>query len=296
MTELLLSLEQFVLGFDIKIAIDILIVSFLVYIFLFLIKQTNSFPVLGGFLIILFLYAGADFFDFNLTRKILSFIATFLVIILVVVFRQELRRFFELFAVFGKNIFYRRRKFLRPDITNALIQSIDYLVNKKIGALIIIPGNQPIDSHLSGGYYLNGVISMPLILSIFDPTSPGHDGAIIIENNAIKKFAVHLPLAEEIKKIGALGTRHRAGLGISEKTDALVIIVSEERGEASIAYQGTLRKIPDSVYLQNIISAFIKEKFPEEKRKWHDFISHNFWLKFFSLILSLILWIAFISG
>ena len=105
MTELLLSLEQFVLGFDIKIAIDILIVSFLVYIFLFLIKQTNSFPVLGGFLIILFLYAGADFFDFNLTRKILSFIATFLVIILVVVFRQELRRFFELFAVFGKNIF-----------------------------------------------------------------------------------------------------------------------------------------------------------------------------------------------
>jgi uncharacterized protein (TIGR00159 family) len=294
MTELLLSIEQFILNLDLKIAIDILIVSFLAYIFLLLIKQTNSFLVLGGFLIILFLYTGADFFELNLTRKILGFIVTFLVIILVVIFRQELRKFFELFAVLGRNIFYRRRKFLRPDFANALIQSIDYLVNKKIGALLIIPGNQPIDSYLSGGYYLNGMISMPLILSIFDPTSPGHDGAIIIENNTIKKFAVHLPLAESIKKIGALGTRHRAGLGISEKTDALVIIVSEERGEASIAYQGTLRKIPDSVYLQNIINAFIKEKFPEEKRHWHDFITNNFWLKLFSLLLSLILWFIFV--
>lgn len=294
MTELLLSIEQFILNLDLKIAIDILIVSFLAYIFLLLIKQTNSFLVLGGFLIILFLYTGADFFELNLTRKILGFIVTFLVIILVVIFRQELRKFFELFAVLGRNIFYRRRKFLRPDFANALIQSIDYLVNKKIGALMIIPGNQPIDSYLSGGYYLNGMISMPLILSIFDPTSPGHDGAIIIENNTIKKFAVHLPLAESIKKIGALGTRHRAGLGISEKTDALVIIVSEERGEASIAYQGTLRKIPDSVYLQNIINAFIKEKFPEEKRHWHDFITNNFWLKLFSLLLSLILWFIFV--
>jgi diadenylate cyclase len=294
MAELFLSIEQFIWNLDIKIAIDILIVSFLAYIFLLLIKQTNSFLVLGGFLIILFLYTGADFFELNLTRKILGFIVTFLVIILVVIFRQELRRFFELFAVLGKNIFYRRRKFLRPDFANALIQSIDYLVNKKIGALMIIPGNQPIDSYLSGGYYLNGMISMPLILSIFDPASPGHDGAIIIENNTIKKFAVHLPLAESIKKIGALGTRHRAGLGISEKTDALVIIVSEERGEASIAYQGTLRKIPDSVYLQNIINAFIKEKFPEEKRHWHDFITNNFWLKLFSLLLSLILWFIFI--
>jgi diadenylate cyclase len=294
MAELFLSIEQFIWNLDVKIAIDILIVSFLAYIFLLLIKQTNSFLVLGGFLIILFLYTGADLFGLNLTRKILGFIVTFLVIILVVIFRQELRRFFELFAVLGKNIFYRRRKFLRPDFANALIQSIDYLVNKKIGALMIIPGNQPIDSYLSGGYYLNGMISMPLILSIFDPASPGHDGAIIIENNTIKKFAVHLPLAESIKKIGALGTRHRAGLGISEKTDALVIIVSEERGEASIAYQGTLRKIPDSVYLQNIINAFIKEKFPEEKRHWHDFITNNFWLKLFSLLLSLILWFIFI--
>jgi len=294
MAEAFLLLKQFILGSDLKIIIDIFIVSCLVYVFLVLIKQTNSFLVLGGFLFILFLYTGADFFGFNLTRKILNFIATFLVIILVVVFRQELRRFFEMFAVFGRNIFYRRRKFLRPDFMNVLIQSIDYLVNKKIGALIIFPGNQPIDSYLSGGYYLNGTISMPLILSIFDPTSPGHDGAVIIENNEIKKFAVHLPLAEEIKKIGALGTRHRAGLGISEKTDALVIIVSEERGEASVAYQGTLKKIPDSIYLQNIISAFIKEKFPEEKRRWHDFISHNFWLKLFSLFLAIILWIAFI--
>lgn len=296
MATLFLLIQNFFNNFDLIIAIDILIVAFLVYIFLLLIKQTNSFLVLAGFLIILFLYASADFFGFDLTRKILSFIVTFLVIIFVVVFRQELRRFFELFAVFGKNVFsYKRKKPLLPDFINILIQSIDYLVNKKIGALIIIPGNQSVDAYLSGGYFLDGAISMPLLLSIFDPTSPGHDGAVIIENNRIKKFATHLPLAEGIKKLGDLGTRHRAGLGISEKTDALVIIISEERGEASIAYQGKLRKIPDSAYLQNIIDAFIREKFPLEKRMWYDFIIHNFWFKLFSLILALILWFIFVA-
>jgi uncharacterized protein (TIGR00159 family) len=296
MTASLHLIQNFILDFNLSIAIDILIVAFLLYIFLLLIKQTNSFLVLGGFLIILFLYMGADFFGFDLTRKILSFIVTFLVIILVVVFRQELRRFFELFAVFGKNVFsYRRRKPLLPDFINILIQSVDYLVNKKIGALIIIPGNQPVDFYLSGGHFLDGAISMPLLLSIFDPTSPGHDGAVIIENNKIKKFAVHLPLAEGIKKLGDLGTRHRAGLGISEKTDALVIVISEERGEASVAYQGKLKKIPDSAYLQNIINAFVREKFPMEKRMWHDFITRNFWLKLFSLFLALILWFVFVG-
>jgi uncharacterized protein (TIGR00159 family) len=284
------------LNFNLTIVIDILIVAFLLYIFLLLIKQTNSFLVLGGFLIILFLYMGADFFGFDLTRKILSFVVTFLVIILVVVFRQELRRLFELFAVFGKNVFsYKRKKPLLPDFINILIQSVDYFVNKKIGALIIIPGNQPVDSYLSGGHFLDGAISMPLLLSIFDPTSPGHDGAVIIENNKIKKFAVHLPLAEGIKKLGDLGTRHRAGLGISEKTDALVVVISEERGEASVAYQGSLKKIPDSAYLQNIMSAFIREKFPVEKRMWHDFMTHNFWLKMSSLVLALVLWFVFVA-
>lgn len=296
MTALLLLIQNFIINFNLAIAIDILIVAFLLYIFLLLIKQTNSFLVLGGFLIILFLYTGADFFGFDLTRKILGFIVTFLVIILVVVFRQELRRFFELFAIFGKNVFsYKRKKPLLPNFINILIQSVDYLANKKIGALIVLPGLQSIDSYLSGGYNLDGQLSMPLLLSIFDTTSPGHDGAVIIQDNKIRKFATHLPLAEKIKKLGDLGTRHRAGLGLSEKTDALVIIVSEERGEASVAYQGTLRKIPDSAYLQNIIDTFIREKFPMEKRTWHNFITHNFLLKLFSLILALILWFVFVA-
>jgi uncharacterized protein (TIGR00159 family) len=296
MMGLLSFIQNFIINFNLANAIDVLIVACLIYIVLLLVKQTNSSLVLGGFLTIIFLYSAANFFGFNLTSKILSFIVTFLVIIFIVVFRQELRRFFEMFAVFGKNVFsFKRKKPLLPSFINVLIQSIDYLVNKKIGALIIISGTQSVDAYLSGGHFLGGAISMPILLSIFDPSSPGHDGAVIIENNTIKRFAVHLPLAEGIKKLGDLGTRHRAGLGISEKTDALVIIISEERGEASVAYEGKLKKVPNSSCLQNIIDTFLKEKFPEKKGAWYGFITNNFGLKALSLVLSLVLWFVFVA-
>jgi hypothetical protein len=116
---------------------------------------------------------------------------------------------------------------------------------KRIGAIIVIEGDNPLDEFVSSGYLLDGFISKPLILSIFDPNSPGHDGAMIIRNDKIYKFSTHLPLSRSPEKIKEHNLRHSAGLGISEVSDCVTIIVSEESGDISLARKGEIEKIKD---------------------------------------------------
>ena len=161
---------------------------------------------------------------------------------------------------------------------------------KKIGALIVLPGELPLEGIVEGGFVLEGRVSLPLILSIFDPTSPGHDGAMIIDNNRVKKFGVHLPLADNFSGFEKTGTRHRAAVGITQRTDALVIVVSEERGEISVASRGELKKIDNIHLLEEQISKFISvAQEPEFSHFWRVFLARNWWLKVLALFLALVL-------
>lgn len=290
MTQILHTFQSFFSVVQIRDIFDIIIVAFLIYAFLVLIRQTRSYFIFAGILILLGLYLVSENYNLSLTRSFLQPMATFFVVILVVIFRQEIRRFFEWLASFGRRLINKRETGLRGDVANMLIQTADYLVNKKIGALIVLPGLQPINQWLEGGHDLNGQVSVPLLTSIFDPTSPGHDGAVVIERNRVSQFAVHLPLAEGFKKFGDLGTRHRSALGLSEKTDALCIVVSEERGVVSVAHDGNLKKMADTVELKNVIDDFLKEKFPIKERPWHSFLTKNIWQKAIALVGALILW------
>ena len=105
----------------------------------------------------------------------------------------------------------------------------------------MLPHREPIDSHVEGGIPLDGRLSEPLLLSIFDPSSPGHDGAVILRGAQLERFAVHLPLSANRAALGPGGTRHAAALGLSERCDATCIVVSEERGTVSIARDGAIR-------------------------------------------------------
>ena len=105
----------------------------------------------------------------------------------------------------------------------------------------MLPQREPIESHVEGGIALDGRLSEPLLLSLFDPSSPGHDGAVILRGAQIERFAVHLPLSVNRAALGPGGTRHAAALGLSERCDAICIVVSEERGTVSVARDGLLR-------------------------------------------------------
>lgn len=238
---------------------DILIIAFLIFLIIKLLRETHSISVVIGVLTLLGLYGAALIFDLPLTSLILqSFFGVFFIVV-AILFQRELRRFFSTFGFSG----IARRITPPPEaIIEIVSRSVSHMAREKIGALIIFPGREQIDRHLEGGYRLNGEVSEPLLLSIFDKTSPGHDGATIIENNRIKKFAAHLPLAEHIDDIKNFGLRHRAAVGLSERSDSFIIVVSEERGTINVALNGKLIRVEDGEKLKSKLIGFYAEKFP----------------------------------
>ncbi len=191
--------------------------------------------ILGGFYLI------ALQFELQLTAWLFQGFFAVLVIFLVVVFQDDLRRLFEQIAVLGL-----RRRPARPDPSGsaALFRALVQLGRARTGALLVLPGREPLERHLRGGIALNAEISEELVLSIFDSHSPGHDGAVLVEGNRLIRFGVHLPLSENRAQLGSRGTRHAAALGLAERCDALCVVVSEERGTVSVAQQGQLRVLP----------------------------------------------------
>lgn len=132
------------------------------------------------------------------------------------------------------------------------------LAQAKIGALMVLPGREPLDRHLEGGQYLDGRPSEALLLSLFDSGSPGHDGAVIVTANKVVRFGVHLPLSTDWDRLGQGGTRHAAALGLAERSDAYCLVVSEERGEVSVAHAGELSRIATPEQLATDLHGFIE--------------------------------------
>ena len=275
--------------------LDILIITIFLYLILsFVLKKRYILFVLFGILFWYLIFFISNQFNLFLTNFIFKWFISFgLLFIILFILAQEIKDFLYFFGSFGFNIF----KYLREKNHNVSESSIDIIADavkemseKRIGALIVIEGNDRIDDFISSGYLLDGFISKPLILSIFDPSSPGHDGAMIIRNNKIYKFAVHLPLSKSPEKTKNRGLRHRAGLGITEVSDATVIIVSEETGDISLARKGEIEKIKNIFELEEKI---LNLKIDKNNKKEIILLSFrnlpfkNFLIFVFSFIISL---------
>lgn len=192
-----------------------------------------------------------------------GFFAVF-VLILVVVFQNDLRRTFERMASWG---FRKKRKVSDAQrMVQVLTKAVFDMARMRRGALIVLPGRDRIDQYIEGGQLLDGRLSHPLLMSLFDSGSPGHDGAIILEGGRIHRFAVHLPLSRNFEEIREGGTRHSAALGLSESSDALAVLVSEERGEVSVAYDGRLSKIDAPESLQALVLEHATGRHPDPGR------------------------------
>jgi uncharacterized protein (TIGR00159 family) len=277
--------------------VDIVFVAVLLYTVMVWVKRTRASLVVMGIFILGAVYMLARQLELQLTAWIFQGFFAILLIIIVVIFQEELRQIFERVAVwsFGKKGIHRS---LRSDTTDVLIRCLADLAKNRIGALIVLRGNDPLERHIMGGIELGGRLSEPLLASIFDPHSPGHDGAVIIENNRITRFAAHLPLSKDFQQLSRVGTRHSAALGLAELTDAFCIVVSEERGSVSVARDGKLREVTNLQQLGSWLQEFLQEKYPSQDRRKIsvDLVKENWVEKAVSLCLTLVLWYAFVPG
>ena len=220
--------------------VDIGVVAALAWVGLRLVRRTRARPALLGLATLGAIYLAARQLGLGLTAAIFQAFFAVLVLVLVVVFQDDLRRIFE---QVGAWVSRRRADEPSGGLGEVLVRAVEQLAAMRTGALIVVPGREPIDRHVEGGIELDGRISEPLLLSIFDASSPGHDGAVVLAGDRVSRFAVHLPLSSDREQLADVGTRHAAALGLSERTDALCIVVSEERGTISIALGGRLRPI-----------------------------------------------------
>ena len=236
-------------------AVDVLLVAALAWaVFGWLRRARSRLALLGVFFLSL-IYLAARQLDLQLTVWILQGFFAVLVIVLAVVFQEDLRRFFEQLVVMGLR---RRAAALPTGAVDALVRAVQQQAKTRTGALYVIPGRGPLDPHLEGGIELDARLSVPLLLSLFDPHSPGHDGAVVVTASRVSRFAVHLPLSTNHQRLRAHGTRHAAALGLAERTDALAVVVSEERGTVSVARDGELRRLKSPDRLGAEIRTFLE--------------------------------------
>jgi uncharacterized protein (TIGR00159 family) len=273
---------------------DIALISILTYIVLIWFEATASRFVLLGIIILGVIYFIARLFNMYLSAVVLQAFFVILPIALVVIFQEELRRFFERLSMWGR--FKSRGKAIsaHPEI-ETITYTLSELARRKTGALIVIRGRDPLGRHLEGGHQLDGVLGEMLLLSIFDPNSPGHDGAVVIEQGRLSRFGCHLPLSGALKDVRDLGTRHSAALGLAERSDALAIAVSEQRGTISIARDENLIELAEASDLKEELERFYTDKFPKTgHRTWRQWIRENSWEKALAFLLSCALWFVFV--
>ncbi len=241
-------------------AIDVVIVALLLTAGIVWLRRSRALLALLGLGGLGIVYAVARELELELTAWVLQGFFAVFVIVLVVIFQEDLRQFFEQLALWGLR---RRPPVPSSGAVETVVRAVTQLVAERRGALLVFPGREPIEAHVEGGVALDARLSEPLLLSLFDPHSPGHDGAVIVQGDRLTHFAVHLPLSNDAVQLRGRGTRHAAALGIAERTSALCVVVSEERGRVSVARAGALRQLSGPEGLIPELRSFLDTLQPE---------------------------------
>jgi diadenylate cyclase len=276
--------------------IDIIFVSILLYTAIVWAQRTRAAFVVRGIVILGAIYIVARYLDLQMTAWVFQgFFAIFLIMI-VVIFQEELRQLFEQIALWSLG--RKRIPALGSNASDILVRTLADLAKEHVGALVVIRGNDPLERHITGGIPLEGKLSGPLLKSIFDPHSPGHDGAVLIEQDQITRFAAHLPLSKDLRQLANVGTRHSAALGLAELADALCLVVSEERGKISVARDGRLREMENLQQLGAVIQVFLREKFPSKEpgKISLQLFRENWIAKAVAVSLAIGFWYIFVPG
>src|SRR5215469_1149111 len=221
-------------------AIDILVVAFLIYQCLMVVRGTRAGHILGGILVMLALYVAAVQTGLEALQSLLSLIVPYIGIAIIVLFQSEIRR--TLARIGRKRWLGLGRGFKAPEDISEILMALEQFSERRTGALIVLERDIGLRTFVESGLPLDSRISRDLLLSIFQPPLPLHDGAVIIQKDRIAAAACFLPLTTNAAILLKLGTRHRAAIGITEETDCLALVVSEETGWISVAAFGELQQ------------------------------------------------------
>ncbi|MDT8271866.1 MAG: diadenylate cyclase [Desulfomonilia bacterium] len=290
------SIFQFIQSFRIQDFFDIIIISSLIYVVLIWFKKTASRFVFVGISLMGVVYILARIFNLYLTSMVLQGFFAILLIALVVIFQEDIRRFFERLATWRSRRMNTKRnnREFHPNTVAILTETVADFAARRTGALIVLSGRDPLERHLRGGHPLEGILSKPLLESIFDKHSLGHDGAVIIKNEQVLKFGCHLPLSLKSDKFEDHGLRHTAAMGLSERSDALCIVVSEERGTISVVRDGDIRRLKNAAELTSVIEKFYEEDSPADVSRFPSYwVQKNSLEKAVAILLALGLWFVF---
>ena len=251
--------------------LDLAIVAYILYKFIIYAKKSRMWQLLKGILFILIITAISDALQLKILNFILTAFMPYGVIALIVIFAPELRRMLEQLGTNKLTRYFGIDKDLetktKEDVYKIVIAATE-LAKTKTGGLIVIERDIKINDIMDSGVKIDSEVSPQLIVNLFTPNTPLHDGAVIVSNNKIAAAACILPLADDKDIAKEIGTRHRAGIGISKESDAIAIIVSEETGKISVAIDGNLIADVKEEALRNIlIKHVINKRFTGESPK-----------------------------
>jgi diadenylate cyclase len=217
--------------------LDILLLSYLIYKSYQILVQTRAVQLVKGALLMALIYLLAFFLRLNTLLWILNLLVPGLVIGIAIIFQPELRR---IFTRIGTRTWFRLRPRVRPYHLDAVLNAVEMLAVKRCGSLIVFTRNIGLNTIIETGTRLNADLTSSLILTIFTENTPLHDGAVVISEDQVIAAGCFLPISEQPDIRRSFGTRHRAALGLAEETDAVILVVSEENGAISLAYDANL--------------------------------------------------------
>lgn len=301
MNEVLNFIQDYIPKVSLIDFIEILILIFVLYKILLLIQNTKAWIFLKGVIVLLGVYIISDIVGFHAIKIIFEGLFNVLIILLIVVFQQELKKMLGEIGKKGNQIFKIKfgkkekeyEKLLEDKEIDAICSAIKDMSAVKTGALILIERDLPLKEYSDTGIKVDSTITAEMLVQIFEKNTPLHDGAVIINNNRIESATCYLPLSNNEKINKTLGTRHRAAIGITEVTDTIAIVVSEETGKISICRNG---RIVHGVTVESVRKQLKEIQTTKIEIKSKDSLKKNWKTKIISCFAALAIWMVLINS
>ena len=255
MKSLLLQLQGLLKTISILDVLDILVVAYFLFRIYLMLKNTRAATLVKGLLVLAVILFISKWLNLHVITWLLEKSMTVVMVALPVVFQPELRRALE--QIGRGRLFHKHNEKELEDMLNAVTNATEIMSRRKIGALMVFERETGLEERIETGVPIDGLISDSLLLNIFEPDTPLHDGAVVIRGNRIVAASCLLPLTEARNLSQELGTRHRSAIGISEQSDALVLVVSEETGTISLARNGELHRYLTGEDIKSLLRAAV---------------------------------------